>query len=540
MSKQPHRRRNRAGPRPKRAKEPEPVTPLQSQSGSAAADRCNTAIVIVLIIIGSAAIWTRMHRSESSSPTAQISPITNVTAAAKLVTNTEPAPPPSSSSNQPPISDNFLDGFLTLAPDGNAKAAATGTIHNNEMLETRYQEMLAAFEERRDLEDQMMRSLKQSDSTQTELLQMRGRELNERFNTLLSKFEGELKNARTARPDAAIIQWLTGELLQYVGGEPAETLPYFERAVKAGLQRPHLLASLARARFEANQFTNSLAVARQALALAPTNRYAWETYGRIALGNEQFDDVLRRLEQSFPPPVSRPAWTVSTAERAARLATAWRAESTQREAERAVNNLPRVRLLVRHRHYARDAQGSATSRIEITGDETIELELFEDQAPLTVANFIHFVESGFYDGTSFFVAEAATHVRAGDPNTRNNDPSDDSEGGPGYTIPDEFDRPDARPFFRGTIGMVNTGPGTAGSQFFITLVPFEQFNGHFTVFGRVASGQAAVDAITIGRTSPEQGHFGRLIPGDLLVRAQVLRKWSHPYLVTRNSAPTNQ
>ena len=81
--------------------------------------------------------------------------------------------------------------------------------------------------------------------------------------------------------------------------------------------------------------------------------------------------------------------------------------------------------------------------------------------------------------------------------------------------------------------MVETGPHTASSQFFIALVPGPEFNGHFTAFGRVIRGQEVVDRITPGRTNLKVGKFGKAIPGDLLVRAQVIRKRPHPYRVTK-------
>jgi cyclophilin family peptidyl-prolyl cis-trans isomerase len=81
--------------------------------------------------------------------------------------------------------------------------------------------------------------------------------------------------------------------------------------------------------------------------------------------------------------------------------------------------------------------------------------------------------------------------------------------------------------------MVNTGPHSAGSQFFITLVPKHEMDGLFTVFGRVIKGIDVVDSITRGRTNPQVGRFGQIIPGDLLVHAVVLRKRPHAYPVTK-------
>jgi cyclophilin family peptidyl-prolyl cis-trans isomerase len=173
------------------------------------------------------------------------------------------------------------------------------------------------------------------------------------------------------------------------------------------------------------------------------------------------------------------------------------------------------------------------STIESTGQETVIVELFEDQAPNTVANFIGLVSRKYYDGTSFHLSVPATLVTGGDPNTKNNDPADDGTGGPGYVIPNEFKNKGARNHFRGSLSMVKTGPYTTGSQFFLSLAPQPEANGRFTVFGRIVEGQDAVDHITTGRTNRQLGLYGKIIPGDLLVCAEVIRKRAHEYRVVK-------
>jgi cyclophilin family peptidyl-prolyl cis-trans isomerase len=123
----------------------------------------------------------------------------------------------------------------------------------------------------------------------------------------------------------------------------------------------------------------------------------------------------------------------------------------------------------------------------------------------------------------------ATMVAGGDPNTRNDDPDDDGLGGPGYVIADEYKAKTARNHFRGSISMVRTPQRSAGSQFFFRLSPAPEMDGKFTVFGRIIEGQDVADRITRGRTTRQVGPFGRIIPGDLLVRAEVLRKRAHEY-----------
>jgi cyclophilin family peptidyl-prolyl cis-trans isomerase len=91
-------------------------------------------------------------------------------------------------------------------------------------------------------------------------------------------------------------------------------------------------------------------------------------------------------------------------------------------------------------------------------------------------------------------------------------------------IPDEFRLPGARLHFRGSVAMVESAAHTAGSQFFIELVPHPEMNHHLTVFGRVVRGQEGVDRVTSGRTNQRFGQFGKTIPGDVLVQAVVIRK----------------
>jgi peptidyl-prolyl cis-trans isomerase B (cyclophilin B) len=125
-------------------------------------------------------------------------------------------------------------------------------------------------------------------------------------------------------------------------------------------------------------------------------------------------------------------------------------------------------------------------------------------------------------------------VAGGDPNSKDDDPKDDGSGGPGYIIPDEFHAKGARSHFRGSISMFNPDrPESAGSQFLILLAPRLQMDGHFTVFGRVIAGQEVIDRITLGRTTKDLGQGGRIIPGDLLVKAEVIRKRPHQYKVIK-------
>lgn len=122
----------------------------------------------------------------------------------------------------------------------------------------------------------------------------------------------------------------------------------------------------------------------------------------------------------------------------------------------------------------------------------IRLKLFADIAPVTVANFVNLVQRGFYDGLKFHRVIADFMIQGGCPNGIGN-------GGPGYRFEDECS-PKARHDKAGVLSMANAGPGTNGSQFFITHTATSWLDGKHTVFGEVVSAadQAVVDAIRQG------------------------------------------
>ena len=140
-----------------------------------------------------------------------------------------------------------------------------------------------------------------------------------------------------------------------------------------------------------------------------------------------------------------------------------------------------------------------------TNKGAICLELAEDDAPNTVANFIHLAEKGYYDGLAFHRVIPDFMVQGGCPEGT-------GRGGPGYVIRDEFS-PNLR-HTRGVISMANAGPNTGGSQFFITHVPTPWLDGKHAIFGKVISGMEVVDAIQVG---------------DKITRVTVDRKRDHVY-----------
>ena len=123
------------------------------------------------------------------------------------------------------------------------------------------------------------------------------------------------------------------------------------------------------------------------------------------------------------------------------------------------------------------------------------IELFADQAPVTVNNFIFLANDGFYNGLIFHRVIPSFMIQGGDP-------TGTGFNGPGYRFQDEFvagltfEQP-------GRLAMANSGPGTNGSQFFVTTVPTTNLNGRHTIFGQVTQGQNVVDAISLTPTGAQ-------------------------------------
>jgi peptidyl-prolyl cis-trans isomerase A (cyclophilin A) len=144
-----------------------------------------------------------------------------------------------------------------------------------------------------------------------------------------------------------------------------------------------------------------------------------------------------------------------------------------------------------------------------TTQGTVTVRLFPDHAPKTVRNFVELAEGGrewtnpttraktkdkLYDGTIFHRVMTGFMIQGGDP-------LGTGTGGPGYKFADEI-HPDLRFDRPYLLAMANAGPGTNGSQFFITVAPTPWLNGKHTIFGEVISGIDAVDAITRVPTVP--------------------------------------
>jgi|GEM_PF-64986 len=142
------------------------------------------------------------------------------------------------------------------------------------------------------------------------------------------------------------------------------------------------------------------------------------------------------------------------------------------------------------------------------------VELFEDDAPNTVANFVWLADAKFYDGTVFHRVVPFFMAQGGDPFSGRDADARVGKGGPGYAIPTEANR---RLPFRGVIAMAHARRDTEGSQFFLTTGTSPHLEREYTVFGRVLEGQDVAD---------------RLVRGDRLVKVEVTARREHPYRPT--------
>ena len=123
---------------------------------------------------------------------------------------------------------------------------------------------------------------------------------------------------------------------------------------------------------------------------------------------------------------------------------------------------------------------------------TIKVELFANDAPITVQNFMKLCGNGFYDGLIFHRVIAGFMIQGGCP-------IGDGTGGPGYVIKDEFVA-SLKHSAPGILSMANAGPNTGGSQFFITLAPTPWLDGKHTIFGKVTEGIDVLQSIGKVRT----------------------------------------
>jgi cyclophilin family peptidyl-prolyl cis-trans isomerase len=181
-------------------------------------------------------------------------------------------------------------------------------------------------------------------------------------------------------------------------------------------------------------------------------------------------------------------------------------------------------LIIRHR----EAEKGDLPRVKIvTNRGEIVVELYENEAPNTVANFISLAKSGFYNNLNFHRVIEGFMAQTGSP-------KGDGSDGPGHTIEDECRVPEFRRHFTGVLSMAKTSlPDSGGSQFFITFsrgINVQALDGKHTVFGRVISGHDVLGRLT--RTHEVLGRGEQRIPNveaDKITTIEVIRDRGHGY-----------
>jgi cyclophilin family peptidyl-prolyl cis-trans isomerase len=138
-------------------------------------------------------------------------------------------------------------------------------------------------------------------------------------------------------------------------------------------------------------------------------------------------------------------------------------------------------------HFARYSEAVPSVVVKTTSGEFV-MEMFFDEAPLTVMNFLRLAERGAFDGVTFHRVVPNFVVQGGDP-------TGTGWGGPGYTIRGEYNR---RVYERGMVGMASAGKDTEGCQWFVTHSDQPHLNGRYTIFGSITIGMDVVDRLQVG------------------------------------------
>ncbi len=310
-------------------------------------------------------------------------------------------------------------------------------------------------------------------------------------------------------------------------------------ALQAEYQKPGSDKKAIEAKFEATkakaqETSDRLETSAFAIVMVePTNEAAREITGAVVAGALQSDDPQKALtlanmldkagaaSSDIMMMGATAAMLLSDLDTAGaylkKAAAAGMQKQKVAELEQAIEDeRPKVKDEMAKR--AADAKADDLPRVKVTTSKgDILVELFENEAPNTVANFISLVEKGFYDGTPFHRVIGGFMAQGGDP-------TGSGRGGPGHAIECEVGLPGARKHFLGTLSMAHAGANTGGSQFFLTFRPTEHLDGKHTVFGRVIEGLEVLPKLT--RT---EGEMATGAPPDKIVKAVVVRKRPHPY-----------
>ena len=262
-----------------------------------------------------------------------------------------------------------------------------------------------------------------------------------------------------------------------------------------------LLATMLTDEFESDNYEPAFEIAQAMIEGGFEDKQLADWAGRAAFATNRFDLAEQWLRQALESQnISQDGLTFLA--EIDNYRSYWEEEQRIRADEAEADDLPRVKFT--------------------TSQGDIVVELFENEAPQTVGNFINLVEKGFYDGILFH--RVVDHFMA-----QTGCPQGNGSGGPGYTIYCECYKSNYRKHFRGTLSMAKGTPrDTGGSQFFMTFAPTPWLNGKHTAFGRVIEG---IDVLAkIRRRNPDDP---KAPAADRIISAKVLRKRDHEYVPTK-------
>ena len=323
--------------------------------------------------------------------------------------------------------------------------------------------------------------------------------------TIRPRLLAPIDRALAARPDLAMIYVVKGDILEQIGDptgaraaytKALEVLPHFREALWK-------VAAFDIAAFSegADQTPSDYPAALAKIAEETKKRGGDSVALRAAEGvlRYRLGEFGKAIELLDPVATHYPiddelASKLSFSKKYLEL---WAQELGLRKADE-VKNLPQVR--------------------HVTSKGPVTLELFEDDAPNSVKNFVFLVKKGWFDGLAFHRVIPFFMAQGGDPfsakaGRKETDPPVGS-GGPGYAIKTE---PSRRRPFRGVIAMASSGRDTEGSQFFITTGTSGNLDGEYSVFGRVIEGQDVID---------------KLVRDDQIVKVEIVRLRDHEYRPT--------
>ena len=278
----------------------------------------------------------------------------------------------------------------------------------------------------------------------------------------------------------------------------------------AQIDLDYLITQIQNHLFEKGRFDQAFDLGAALLKNNSENRLADYTRRRAGLLTNRFIDIGNFAVDFEDEMEKLPAIEKNLMRILPQIGEAFEVEKLLRQRDDAADDLPHVQLK--------------------TTKGTVVFELFENEAPDTVGNFISLVEKNFYDGLIFHRVIDRFMVQGGAY-------TDKKENKPvGYQIYDEHKKKGIRLHYRGSLSMAKTdAPNSGGSQFFVCLVPTPGLNGKHTVFGRVISGMDVFDRITRTQRLTEDGEEEMLPDAvrDKIISATLIRKRDHEYKPNR-------